>query len=278
LLDRLTAFSADLFTCSNTMTTDTTIHVPQDRETPATLIEHPGYWCRYAYARSADSRAVDDRGQDCLVLQATEQRFLFALCDGVSQSFVGDLAARLLADALLTWLAQVPLAAETAQLQQDLSDRLAALVDEAQPLVAAFALPKATPPLVRDVLEQKRTLGSESTFVAGILDLNQGQILLAWMGDSRLRSWHANQECSTELGATFHTAERWSSRQGAVGTPHLVTRSLIGISRLLCYSDGLAQLDQYDAALSNRELDALITAAGEAPNSDDISIIEVWLE
>jgi hypothetical protein len=259
------------------MSDSITIRIAQEHETLVTTLERPGYRCRYAYARSADSQAADDVGQDRLVLQVADRCLHFALCDGVSQSFMGDLAARLLADALIDWLEEAR-CSDGEALQASLNDRLTALVAEVQPHVNDFVLPEDLAPLIHDVLLQKQALGSESTFIAGVLDLDQRRLILAWMGDSRIRIWGREEERTDQLGATFHTAERWSSHRGPVGTPHTISLSLAGITRLLLYSDGLAVLDQHKAVLSNDNLAALITTTGEAPNSDDVSILEVCLD
>jgi len=259
------------------MAVEDVIAVPQSHETPVTLLERPGYYCRYAYARSADSLAADDSGQDCLVLRASANHLAFALCDGVSQSFVGDLAARLLATALAEWFDTLA-DSDRERLAEALQQRLTELVMEAGAMVDDFALPADLPPLVRDVLEQKRALGSESTFVAGAFDFEQGQLVLVWMGDSRLRVWGDQGERTSELGATFHTAERWSSRRGPIGTPHTAILPLEDIRRLLVYSDGFAVLDTRQERLSNEEIDTLIASAGNQPTSDDVSLLEVWLE
>lgn len=241
------------------------------------MVERVGYRCRYAYARSADSRLADDVGQDYLVLRITDPQLALVLCDGVSQSFVGDLAARVLADALLNWLDTTVNGSSTTVIES-LTERLTALAAEAQPAIDGFSLPVDLPPMLREVLEQKRTLGSESTFIAILIDTTMERLLVAWMGDSRVRLWGTQTERTSELGETFHTAERWSSRRGPVGTPHVALMSLADVTRLLIYSDGLAQLDQRgDIPLSDAELDALITDAGNAPTSDDVSLVEVWL-
>src|SRR5204863_8715190 len=81
-----------------------TLQVAQDRETPVRVERYAAFSWRYAYARSSDTRRVSDPGQDYLTFCYDDSAFAFALCDGVSQSFFGDLAARFLGDALINWL------------------------------------------------------------------------------------------------------------------------------------------------------------------------------
>src|SRR2546423_1779915 len=80
------------------------LQVAQDRETPVQVKRHSAFSWRYAYARSADTRKVGDPGQDYLTFRYSDSAFAFALCDGGSQSFFGDLAARFLGDGLMEWL------------------------------------------------------------------------------------------------------------------------------------------------------------------------------
>lgn len=271
------------------MAEDNRYRVNPKGETPPQKRLGRGYSYRYAYARSADSRAADETGQDYLTLSEGATWFAFALCDGVSQSFFGDVAARILGDSLLRWLEGVPAAADEARLGELLDDYLGRLTEGATRWVQEYPLPEGISPMLREVLEQKRGLGSEATFVCGRIDLPgstlpQGRLLLAWMGDSRLRFWGPGAERSAELGGDFHTEQRWSTARGPVnGRPHVWAGPLTGgdgepgVARLLAYSDGLSLLDDEQEPLTDIALQDLIAAAGESPTSDDVSVLEVWL-
>lgn len=265
------------------------IEIPQNREASV-----QGGWARpfayrYAYARSVDSRAAGDPGQDYLSFRADDQSFLFALCDGVSQSFYGDLAARFLGQALLEWLESgLPASLDAAAIRTALNSYLQSLGGPAGELVQRQPLPEDIPALLRDVLEQKRAHGSESTFVCGRVDLpgaqfSQGRVVLAWMGDSRARLWGPTERHPVDLGGEFRTDERWSSRRGPVGgEPHVFASPLEEkgrrlVVRLLAYSDGLSSLDRIRHSPSDQVLQNLIQEAGESATSDDISLLEVWL-
>jgi hypothetical protein len=212
------------------------------------------------------------------VIREDMGRLAFALCDGVSQSFMGDLAARLLGEGLIAWLwDRDERVSDPSSFHAALDQHLRGLVERASDQVRAFQLPAELPPMVVEVLEQKRLLGSESTFAAGLLNFSTGQVLLAWMGDSRLRVWGRHDTRTIDLGDTFHTRERWSSRQGLVGQSHLVVLPLLDMLRLDVYSDGLAALDDYKDIVDDQALDALIRTIGETPASDDISFLEIRL-
>ena len=82
----------------------TVIVVPQDRETPAhTVGAGPVTWT-WAYARAQEAIEHGELGQDYLTFSFDDQGCCLVLCDGVSQSFYGELAAQILGDALLEWL------------------------------------------------------------------------------------------------------------------------------------------------------------------------------
>jgi hypothetical protein len=261
-----------------------TLRVPQERETSTTEVQRERFVYRYAYGRSADSKQANLPGQDYIAVREDGRRLAFALCDGVSQSFFGDVAARVLGDALVDWLWErlaggAAGALDAAALQTGLLARLRDLVAVVSAQVASLALPETLPPVVRDVLEQKRRLGSETTCAAGALDTTTaggGHLALAWLGDSRLRLWGPTGETTASLGGAFLTGERWSSRRGPVGDLHVAVRPLAEVTSLAGYSDGLATLDQHASlAFDNAALDALIAAASASPASDDVSFLHI---
>ncbi len=256
------------------------IQLSQERESQVESRQGPRFGCRYAYARSADTQSSGDRGQDYVTLVIDETRLAFALCDGVSQSFVGDLAARLLGDALLEWLwTKLNVNQDEAAITEGLVALLRQLTQSATEQVKTYTLSPNIVPMVRGVLEQKRALGSESTFVCGVVDTAAGQLFVAWMGDSRLRLWGEGGEWVDRLDPnTFQTRERWSSRDGPVGELHVARLSLQGLVSVVVYSDGLAVLeDRAVPALSEQEIDDVIAAAKQNPKSDDVSFVEIWL-
>jgi hypothetical protein len=139
---------------------------------------------------------------------------------------------------------------------------------------------------LRDVLEQKRALGSQTTFICGRIDqprtgVPDGRLLLTWLGDSRVRLWGPSGERTRELGDRFRTEERWSTLKGPVGSePHVFVAPIkqggkLQVARLMLYSDGLSTLDPYSLPPDNREIEKLIVQAGESSTSDDISFLDI---
>jgi hypothetical protein len=261
------------------MTKVTTIRLEQAVDTPTTAISRYRFNYRFAYQRSADSQSANDLGQDYLAIREDERRLVFALCDGVSQSFMGSLAANLLGDALLDWLWQLSDEARVVEkVGRDLTKLLDNLTEQASAQVLAFPLPEDLAPMLLKVLEEKRLLGSESTFCAGLFDTRSNKLVLTWLGDSRIRLWDNRGEQTGQLGDTFHTRERWSTQKGSIGEPHIFVAELNEYPRLTVYSDGLARLDPMLAASpTNSAIDEHIAATTGSAESDDISYFEFSL-
>ncbi len=257
------------------MTENSRTRVSTKQETPTTARQRARFGYRYAYARSMDCRTTGDTGQDYLIIFEHESRFAFALCDGVSQSFYGDLAARLLGDALVEWLFNLALPIDEAELQANLSNFLQLLTVHAGEQVSAYQLPENLSLMLKNALDKKRAIGSESTFIVGLVDVDANTVILAWMGDSNIRIWGNEGEQTAQLGDTFLKRERWSTAKGPVGQAHVFVGSTEQIVHFAAYSDGLEKLNQrFEAGSpSNRSIDLQISEAGE----DDMSFVEFWL-
>jgi hypothetical protein len=246
--------------------------IDQDRESACEWMEHARYRFRYAFARAPETRIAGDSSQDYLELAWDETGLAFALCDGVSESFFGGFAARLLGRSLINWLLNPSHAlTDPQQVSMRLAAVLASLVDEAKSLVQDVRLPDDMSPLIGMVLEQKRAIGSESMFTAGRLDLARERVTLAWLGDPRVRIWCADIEQSLSPGSE---RERWSSSRGPLGQPHVFTAPLGTHSRIVTYSDGCAVLD---TRTTWDDFESIADAASHA-SSDDASLLEIRLD
>lgn len=251
-------------------------------------IETFSYKCfngRYAYARAAETQKYGDKGQDFLTFQTNGDSLVFVLCDGVSQSFYGELAASSLGISLRNCLFEkLPVSMDVDEIFTCLHDHLHMITEEVSVQVNHYPLPEDMLPLLRSVLEEKRAKGSETTFICGRIDLpgpefEQGRVILSWLGDSRLRIWSEDEEISELLGGSFQTKERWSSKLGPVGRKtNVFVTDLSGekrLTRIAAYSDGLAALDDFCRVLKDDEVQALIKEAEESAGSDDISFLEI---
>ncbi|MEQ8174768.1 MAG: hypothetical protein ABRQ26_06805 [Syntrophomonadaceae bacterium] len=264
------------------------IQVSQTNESPILTITGDDYSFRYAYARSSDTRKASDTGQDYLAIYPGNSFIAFVLCDGVSQSYYGDLSARFLGNILLDWLKfYIPETMDVTAIKPLLGSVLDEAVYPGSALVDRHQLPTDIPELLRSVLYDKKRMGSETTFVCCRADLPNpaypmGRAVFAWLGDSRLRIWDGEIERSSELPGAFETMQRWSTRRGQLGsTVHAHVRPLLGphgVHRIVSYSDGLSILDDSERLLTNWDIQQLIDKTEEQPTSDDISFIEILFE
>jgi len=244
---------------------------------------------RYSCIRSNESRQENETGQDYLTYSESPSSFSFALCDGVSQSFFGDIAANILGDELLLWVNDQPLTMDKELLSESLTTCLTKLTDKASKLVQDHSIGTNNAALIEAVLEEKRSLGSESMFVCGRIDraseeLPWGRMILSWMGDERIRIWSKRKEVSQELGIGSSVDQRWSTKQGIVGgepsfviCPIANRRGKLLYNRILAYTDGFSLLDQETVRLSKDKLDKMINESIRLPENDDLSMIEVLI-
>ncbi len=245
---------------------------------------------RYSYARSSESRRENEPGQDYLTYAEQNRSFSFVLCDGVSQSFFGDIAAEILGDELLLWLNSHPLNADKEFLLGSLKTHLNKLTETASKFVQDHYIGTNTPAMIEEVLEEKRSLGSESMFMCGRIDgvseeLPRGRMILSWMGDGRIRIWNKKVEVTQELGLELNIDQRWSTKKGIVGgepslviSPILNRRGRFIYKRILAYTDGFGLLDQEKDRLSKNKLNEIINESLSMPENDDLSMIEITLD
>ncbi|TAK22330.1 MAG: LysM peptidoglycan-binding domain-containing protein [Chloroflexota bacterium] len=281
------AASLSALTRSQTTTSLRMRALPQTGETPVTAERGDGLTWRFAYSRSAESVTGNRLGEDFLITAQRDGTLCFALCDGVSGSFYGDIAARFLGRALVEWLAEIELDADLGHLQVALAEKLASWTGAASQQVNDHAIPTHVTGMLRSVLESVRIEGSQTVFAAGRIDAPHpganGKVLLAWMGNVRIRIWSSHGERSADLGGVFHDSQRWSSRSGAsIPTAHMFQEALkpgdpASINRILLFSDGLSSLGETSTTISDAAVRALLADALESPSSDDATFLEAWV-
>jgi hypothetical protein len=248
----------------------------QDTDTPARREITPAATLIYLYDRSRDSKQSNAPGQDFIAYRYTNQRITFAVCDGVSQSFYGDLAARFLGERLVMWLDELP--AFEGEFAADVDGVLRAWVDEATRLVEAKPVNPKLAPMIRDALDRKRENGSETMFVAGVMDIEQHRLAVCWMGDMRLWLWDAAGNSIDLPGAEWLTRERWSTRVGPKnGDPRTAIVPLDNVARITIHSDGVGSRAPELASISLDSLNRLVRELEQSPASDDVSILDIMV-
>ena len=249
------------------------VSLPQDKETPLTPRQTAFGTALALYNRSIDSIQADTIGQDYVTFRYSPTDLSFAVCDGVGQSFMGDLAARLLGDSLIDWLwaATKPDSAEA--YSQAIASALDALTEKTGQAVTDYQLPPSLPGILVQALENQRAYGSESMFVAGRLALGADPwVGLCWLGDSPVAAVDIDGKL-VDLGPKGHTSERWNATTGLKGTVHTWVGPAKNVARVVGYTDGLG----LNHAPTDAELARMVEEWTARPPSDDASLFDVRL-
>ena len=255
------------------------VRLSQQDETPLNNLPTSFGAIRYLYSRSADSVAQETSGQDYVSFRYDDQRVAFALCDGVGQSFMGELAARILGERLVAWLWEYSGPSEPVAFSAALQMYLNHLQGEAQAIIEQHSLPDDLPSLTREALESQRSYGSEAMFVAGRADLSSGQdrVLLCWLGDSTLRALNLKGDVAN-IGTQGSTAERWSTTYGVRGKVHTWRGTSNEVSRLVAHSDGIDTQTVMAGLGAEGLLQQSVDRLQDEPASDDVSLLDVSLQ
>ncbi|WP_052020148.1 hypothetical protein [Paenibacillus pini] len=233
--------------------------------------------CRYAYGRAMDTLIQGENGQDFVGVHIQGNVCNFVLCDGVSMSYQGDFAARYLGNTLLDWLKRT-----SDWSSAGFGSYMKQITSEATEQLQQLTPSGDVSPLLREVLEDKQRLGSQTMYICGRIELptrkKQGRIWMAWQGDSRLRYWKDETEISQYFRGTMLTKERWSTRSGPVGgLPHVYQSRLEygEPMRLQLYTDGLDDLDPMRQWLPDEQIQLLLNAPHTGGLCDDAAFLEL---
>ena len=262
------------------------IRLSQDRETaPRTFRVGPAH-LTFASHRSREAVEEECCGQDYVAISLDGACCTFVVCDGVSQSFFGDLAARLVGDHLANWLRNEAFPRLTADaLRESLLAHFQIAATRHNQVVQEFVIPDTVSEIHQNVLESQRRSGSQSMFLGGRIDLPsrqrpKGRALLVWLGDVRLRAWALREEWPI-LESRFQTRYRWSTKDGFLGAPPFildlpVDRHGFGVTELFAYTDGLTQ--RPDRPLAAGDFRRLWRSGYACPHSDDLSFVHFRLD
>jgi hypothetical protein len=262
------------------------VSVNQAQEVGLQQLQGYGHSLKYAYARAAETQEYNDVGQDYLQVVHESRVICFAVCDGVSQSYCGDVASKYLGSSLVEWLraASETLLRDEWLLRKSFQRYLGDLTFGGKELVDGHELPVHVSGLMREVLLEKKNFGSESTYVCGRIDLPsdeqvQGRLTLLWQGDTRMRLWSGGREHTEVFGSAFNTADRWSTNRGSLGMgPHSYTGDLAlkhSDTKLIVYTDGLKRLDNIHQLLQHQQIEQLMQESLASNTSDDIAYVEL---
>ncbi|MCC6905163.1 MAG: protein phosphatase 2C domain-containing protein [Anaerolineae bacterium] len=252
------------------------VRVRQDIETPLTTLRTEPGMALYLYARSGDSVSAGTVGQDYVAFQHNRTNLTFAVCDGVGQSFMGDLAARIVGDGLNDWLWALDRPTDEQDFAQQVTEALNELTETSAGQVTAYQLPAHLPAIVMQALEMQRRYGSEAMFVAGriALDGPDPWVALCWLGDAPVAAIDIDGKL-VDLGPHGRTSERWNATTGVKGTVHTWVGSARHVARVAGYTDGLSM--GHGNVPTDADLERLMKLWATDPPSDDASLFDVRL-
>lgn len=259
--------------------------IDQRMEYPLSALQAGPFALRCTYARSRETRQGNDVGQDYITYQVAEDSILFCVCDGVSQSFYGNLAAKYLGDSLLQFMLQSDCfqSMDREVVKYKLSSFLKQMTSPATDMISHHVIPSHIGGLFREVLEEKRLKGSETTFVCGRISCaageNKGQITAAWLGDTAVRLFNHGTEIQG-LVSGFSQWNRWSTRHGVMGEgPSILTmefaRGSGGPDCIQIFTDGLMGYSSGQRSPDDAELRRMMETSYNHAASDDVSFLEV---
>ena len=229
---------------------------------------------RVMLERSYESAEAGEPTQDYLAIRCDQRRLSFAVTDGVGSSFLGDVAAQILAIQLAEWFAGGPGADEVTtaldrylhQLSNDVAER-----------VANWPLAESVPALMRAALDQQRSYGSEAMLVAGTVDLSgrrDATATMAWLGDTRLRVIMRDGQTLDHSG---RTNDRWSSRLGPRGAVQSRTWQVADVARVVACTDGVISVLDSAIELSDAALQEAVQRQARRPGNDDMAMVDIGL-
>ena len=229
---------------------------------------------RVSLDRSRESAQAGEPSQDYLAVRCEPRRLSFAVTDGVGSSFLGDVAAQILAIQLADWFATGP---RGDQITSALDRYLRELSKEVAERVANWPIVESVPALIRAALDQQRAYGSEAMFVAGTVELTgrrEATASLAWLGDTRLRVIMRDGQTVDHSG---QTTDRWSSRLGPRGTVRSRTFPVADLARVVACTDGV--ISTLDAAieLGDAALNMVLQQQAQRPGNDDMALVDIGL-
>jgi hypothetical protein len=257
------------------------IELEQAKDTPISVYPRGPMQVRYAYARSMDSIKAGVRGQDYLVFRAEPHRIVFAVCDGVGNSFYGGVGSQIVGEKLAEMLWHIPVYSEYSATAQEIHQSLHEETGFAKQFISQMDF-SHMPEIKRNaLLNQAKEVGTQSNFVSGLVEtpspeLPEGRVVLFWLGDAKLRVWKGNEDKSELLEAIWNSKEGWSSKAGVIGDIRHFACTLQDIDCVMAHSDGLDSIsDQFNPDMAGNVINAGIKCIQNGRNSDDISFLEI---
>jgi serine/threonine protein phosphatase PrpC len=246
---------------------------------------------RLLYQRCRESELQSSPCQDYAEIagNADDTTVCLSVCDGVGGSYQGDYAARYLGDAMVGWLAQMPLGhQDNHALANALVNQMAQWSQDSHADLNRMEVASSTPALVREVLEETRSgYGSETVFLSCRIDLlhteQQGDqkvqpanMLMCWMGNVSAQIFTA-PDTFTAFNLPGDDRNRWSTARGLRGSVAVRFLHVKDLHRLIIYTDGLADVGEHIWRMDDTELCDHARNTLAMPSNDDMTVLDIQL-
>lgn len=272
----------------------TKIESEQSRDVRLTELARGPFIFRFLSYRKSEDAALNLRSEDFIVSDLTQEKAVFALCDGVGSSFYGNIGSQILGEVLTSWLGKISIPGNFSPLQASavtlwmgtLSTQLTSELNSKTALATSIVQKKeisSQDELVRLAeITQRDDFGTQSNFACGILwpqsiSLPRGLILLFWLGNARIRLFSQNNDLTAQLGwgrDPNQLKEVWSSKDGVVGTIHAHVTDFAAVTHVMAYSDGLENAEQHIRPnLEAAQLEKLVKYS-QSVKDDDATFVE----
>jgi hypothetical protein len=226
--------------------------------------------------RAVETAGFNEPSQDYVAVRHDATRLCFAVTDGVSTSFMGEIAAQVLAVGLVDFLYAIPPDTQEDAFSSAVLEHVGTLAKSTQDKIATWPIPSSVTGILRETLEEKRLYGSEAMFVCGSVDFGGRQQLarFAWLGDASMRLILRSGERHDLSGLS---ADRWSTRLGARGNLGCKTLSTKEIRRIIAYSDGMIPALDSILTLPDSKLGPALAALAHRADNDDTALVDIGL-
>lgn len=221
------------------------ITVDQVGITPVTGFETDdgAFSIQFAYQPWGEFLDSGAPGQDAICMG--QKGTLTAICvsDGVSESFMGHIAAEVAGKAIVEELLSNP---QSLTQKSKVSKHVQTALTNAQTTgakqVANFRLDDNLPELVREVQEDKRREGSCAVFSAAFFDSSNRKFALVWLGDCRFElKAEKGKNITPTINSNWKKAGDWSTEHGVKGKMKVFLGDLdkMKIETIALHSDGM---------------------------------------
>jgi hypothetical protein len=212
----------------------------------------------------------------------------FCVCDGVGGSFLGNFAAKYLAERLTSYLLTLPgIPRDSRKTAVLVRKQLKTWAMEAHSELKLVSLPLTLPSLEREILEEQRQQhGSATVFFCGRVDYAAGlsrspqlvPALFCWMGNVTARIF-STPGVYHQLGDLDNDRNRWSTLLGQQGILTIRVSTLSRSEPLIIHTDGLDLLGHQLSQLDDQQLQNRIWQLLQMPSNDDMTVLDLrWAD